>query len=778
MPFKIHLTDEQKNLFFTNIETDIAQDRADRSLFDDRRKSIYNAYRNRPKKKTDPWPGCAATSVPLLTRAVDRMAISSNETVAPRGNFSTITAIPTNESGFEETMARAQAVSDYISYLFRNKMNMTDEWDRFTRSFLTYGNAFGKVWFDRCERSVRKIERQPAFDMGEIGENGEEPEVIQIDVLEGMDAMYEGKRIRRSRDAGKTKEGYPIREYEVWNDDIKEYRTEKVAGYYDEDRQENVYRIDKKETIRNSPNFQTIDLDDIYFSLDDRCISGVHHVEVRHYMTLSEVKEKQRTGFFDQLSDDDMEKLEREAGDTEESIEEEDLVPRTTLDVVGSGSSVRLREDEVEGTETRVKPLEFWECFRKVDIDDDGEAEDMVFWVELSTKTVARVEYLSVEYLMNDIPIVHAGYIPIGTRLLCIGIGEVLFPVLTVLNKLINNRQDAADLKLNPGGFYRPGSGFPPGKVQWRPGTFWPLDQPQQDFLPYQPFNDTRDSIEMEKFFFQMAEDLSIASSTTGTQGKGTPRTARGTIALLQQDAIKLDYILKRLLPALSEVCHKVLGLLRDHGPEREEFRVVGSNKIQTITKDDLSEKYDFFFDIDSVSANREIRRQFTAVGFQSLMPILMQPPGALPPGAIRLARKFMDSLDWKDKDQILPEPVGYEREPRNQEEEIGVMLQGIPVEPILADNHAEHIAIMHAFELSPAWGDQEPGWVETIWRPHLATHFQMQREIERQQQVVQGGGQAVPNQGPGGGAGAIPGLGAEAEIAPEAVGSTFRGGF
>ena len=71
----------------------------------------------------------------------------------------------------------------------------------YVRSFIQYGNAYGKIWWERVEMAVRVQERMPAWNMVprdpedvklEQIENPDAPthDEVQVPIGESMDALF------------------------------------------------------------------------------------------------------------------------------------------------------------------------------------------------------------------------------------------------------------------------------------------------------------------------------------------------------------------------------------------------------------------------------------------------------------------------------------------------------------------------------------------------------------------------------------------------------------
>jgi hypothetical protein len=123
-----------------------------------------------------------------------------------------------------------------------------------------------------------------------------------------------------------------------------------------------------------------------------------------------------------------------------------------------------------------------------------------------------------------------------------------------------------------------------------------------------------------------------------------------------------------------------------------------------------------------------------------------------------------------------------------SQEQELEGMMQGIPVAPMMQDNHQEHVEILDAFEESDQFGQVTAEWVESIYKPHKQEHLRMNRVVQQQIQAQSAQGQGSRTQGQGN-QGNFPGQegiinpesgggGGLGQNAAEAIGSTFTGGL
>lgn len=793
MAFRISIDAEQKETLLKAIEEGLAVAQGDRKDFDRRRLAIYNAYRNRPKKKDTPFPGCANFSTPIITRSIERMTVQTMQTVAPRGFFSKLVATPNQVvDDVDDVQERSDAVSQYLSVTFRHRMRLHEKIEPFVRGGLLYGNAYAKLWHNREIRKVRRVDRYPAIALvpviPEAADTENEPEIREQVVPPEVTLMtiygHRGVKITEV-DPKSGPEGTKAWMVKYYDTSERRRREIHVEIYYDEEYGENVVLSVADEVVRDDPDFQNISLDDIYFTTEGETLQDSSLVLIRQRLTISDVTARYRRGVFNQITADDLEDMNAYVGKDEETKEvpSDKLTHEMTTRMVQT--TVRTRADQVEGVRSGpYQRLDIWEVFMTYDLDRDDEDEEIVVWVDFATRKILRVAHLDEDYFSNSRPIVEWGLIPVENRTLKMGIGELLMPLQTQFDQLFNNRQDAASVSLMPGGFYKPGSGFYPNKMRWAPGAWIPVDNPQADIQLYTPTNNPRDTINVEQFLLALVEDLSISTYAfgRGPDRPNAPRTARGTIAILQQDSIKMDFILKRLLPAIEDVCHRVLHLLRLHSSASQQFRVLGTDKIMTINPEDLERRYTFTIDVDAVSANREIQRIYAAQALQMIGPLAQAPPEQVSPGMRTLGRNLLNRLEFRNAHEILRDPAGYKRGPANQEYETAAMFSGITIEPIAEDDHVAHMVSMDATEQTEQFNSMPLEWVKNVWAPHKRMHLEMYRQ---QGQAMQAQMQGIGGQG-GGGTGPVGGIprmgnlpmgqGGGVEAAPEAAGSTLTG--
>jgi hypothetical protein len=137
---------------------------------------------------------------------------------------------------------------------------------------------------------------------------------------------------------------------------------------------------------------------------------GAAHVIMVDYPTLDEIKRLEKSGFYDLIDDDDLDKLGVVRMD-----ETTAQLEKQQKDIFqGQQPNSRRPTPRVPGKTPDHKTLTRLTCFDIFDIDGDGVNEDVIFWVIKETKTLLRVRELTQVYPANPPrrPFAEASFIP------------------------------------------------------------------------------------------------------------------------------------------------------------------------------------------------------------------------------------------------------------------------------------------------------------------------------------------------------------------------------
>jgi len=163
-----------------------------------------------------------------------------------------------------------------------------------------------------------------------------------------------------------------------------------------------------------------------------------------------------------------------------------------------------------------------------------------------------------------------------------------------------------------------------------------------------------------------------------------------------------------------------------------------GTGELKTIDRGSLQGRYDFVVNLGPDVNNPQLRMQNAQVRYQNMLgnPLVQRDPRAL----YLLTVDFLRATGMKDAEKVLTPPTGDDRAPMDQEDENVVMARGVYVEPLLSDNHQEHLtAIMQTVQNEQALAQMFSADKLPLLEQHAQRHQQM---------MMQGaqGGMMLPN--------------------------------
>jgi hypothetical protein len=128
----------------------------------------------------------------------------------------------------------------------------------------------------------------------------------------------------------------------------------------------------------------------------------------------------------------------------------------------------------------------------------------------------------------------------------CAGLGEKLIDIEDEVRANNNQGADGQGFAISPVVFYRPGSGFDPERFKYEPGIAIPLDNPGRgkDWDFFQPTVDLNVVQVQEQRILAYGERVTgLSDLALGRSGDrpNEPKTARGTVALLQEGNVILS---------------------------------------------------------------------------------------------------------------------------------------------------------------------------------------------------------------------------------------------
>jgi hypothetical protein len=281
---------------------------------------------------------------------------------------------------------------------------------------------------------------------------------------------------------------------------------------------------------------------------------GAHHVFLRDYPNLDEIRRLKRQGYYDLLSSENMDKLDamNTGGDA----------IRTTNDP----EAQQIQRDALAGLqhgdgEVAKQYFERLIAFVPLDVDGDGLDEQVVVWYLPEQKMLLRARYLSEvnPSFPPSRPLAKDCMIPVPGEFYGIGMLELLEHLHDLVKILLDQSIDKQTLNNMPAGFYRVASGLRPEVIRLQPGMLHPTANPETDiFYPQLPNADQAMALNLMALIGQWEERASMIGELNYgrvPQGKASALRNTGTMqALLQQGDARPERVLRRFFSLLSQV--------------------------------------------------------------------------------------------------------------------------------------------------------------------------------------------------------------------------------
>ena len=529
---------------------------------------------------------------------------------------------------------------------------------------------------------------------------------------------------------------------------------------------------------------------------------GSAHVILVDYPTLDEIKRLVKSGYYDMLDKDGLEKLGLAREDTTENQAEKEQKDvfggkayqgeDATVTGADKDSSIGARQVNDHKVLTRLM------CFDIYDIDGDGVNEDVIWWVIKEEKMLLRARELTQVFPANPPrrPFAEGQFLEVRGRRSGIGLPEMMEGLHDLQDQIVNQTIDNGTITNAPFFFYRASGTMRPEVISMSPGEGYPIADPKNDVhFPVLPQQGMNFGFNMIQVLNQMEEKLTtVGDLQLGRvpQGKASAlRTVRGMQTIMQQGDARPERILRRFFMCLTEVYAQMHELNQAFLPKGKQYRVAGmvrpgEDPYRSI--DDPAQvqgRFQFDFIANAMNTSKEALQ----AALQELLavyvsPIAIQLGIVSPDGIYQLMRDYGKS--WgQDADRYLSPPSPESMLPKAMAEEvISIIMAGdLPeVQPLEAPE--EHMGKLMDFAGKPEFGLLTPQQVD-IFKVYLKT---LQGRIAEQQKrmalmaAAGAGGQSVgpegvPGPAPGPQPAAQPAMLGKGELGDESLPSAGGGG-
>ena len=315
----------------------------------------------------------------------------------------------------------------------------------------------------------------------------------------------------------------------------------------------------------------------------------------------------------------------------------------------------------------------------------------------------------------------------------CLGFGELLERAEAELTRNHDLGSRAAAFAVGPMIFYRPESGFDPETFAYEPNTCIATPQPEAIKVVQMTADLQGMVLKEQQILSHMERVTGISDMNMGRaiDRPNAPKTARQTVALLEEGDLRASLELTCLREDWQQVLKRFWGLYTMYGPEQTFFRVTEeqANGLFDVKhggaymqQAELAGGYDFTLKFATSAHSREQRKQDRLALYQIDLgnPLVMQNPRAL----WHCLNEVHRALGDQQFSKLIPMPPdpGLEKTP---EEEWTAVLQGeeIVVHPM--DSDELHL-LKHRRQIEDCRADNRAEDAEAIERllEHISAHI------------------------------------------------------
>lgn len=499
---------------------------------------------------------------------------------------------------------------------------------------------------------------------------------------------------------------------------------------------------------RENVEVDLLEFEDLIVPYRTRDLQEAERVTRQCWLTYDEVLERVEDDGWD-LDDDDLEILKAGiSGVTQEEHLENRELKRQKDSIIGESDGhpdSPRKESEKWTPQPYVKnKVLVWEIYCKDDIDGDGRAEEAIHTLVVGAKKIVHSEYLEKRYPHAHRPFIDLHYARVSDRFYSVSLAAQLASLNIEADAIVNGVNESQELINHPFGVYEPAATTADPKVfeDLPRGKLIPVADVTKIAFPHLPQQPLANLSALDSVLL-WADRLTVPPQAGGSnQSRNAPRTARGTLALLSESAVKTDmFITDAQEGPWRELIHQFHALYHHFGPEEKWFHVTGQPRSERITNEDLRGRYVYTFSGNTVNTNREIKRTLEQVLYNTLManPLVLNDPNALQALTERFIRAFGEGTDM---DRLIPKSLtqGGPHPPMSQEAEIQVMLQGGAIDALSMDDHATHMAVIDRFRRTTEFNDMDT-WKVSLIAQHYTQHARLLMQSVQQGSMQAGAG-------------------------------------
>lgn len=434
--------------------------------------------------------------------------------------------------------------------------------------------------------------------------------------------------------------------------------------------------------------------------------NGAARVILVDYPNIDEIKRLAKSGFYDLVTKDEVNKLENTSTPSE-------------------NQQSRLQKDTFQGVEDNEteevshRPITRLTCFDTFDINGDGVDEDIIWWVLKESKVLLKAKPLTEMYPSNPPrrPFAEASFLPVNGRRIGMSLLETMEGLHDAMKQLMDQTIDAGIIANAPNWFYRPSGGMKPEIITLNPGEGYPLANPQQDVSFPNIGNQAQSfGINMITILDGMEEKLTTISDLSFGKvppGGSTALRTIGGMALLQaQGEARPERILRRFFTGLSEIWKQIHELNQRNLKPGKQFRIAGFMEadenpyFQVQSLEDIKGRFRFDFSANVLNTSKATLQQSMDFVLAAYMNPLAIQAGVVDANGIFKALRDAGRARGIDPDKYLkaPSPDAL-KEPLRAAEAFSMIMQGVIPSGTPEEGTEVHLQTMLAFRENPTTG-------------------------------------------------------------------------
>lgn len=684
-----------------------------------------------------PWENSANLHIPMITEKV--------ETATPKIMSAMWRATPfvnvKRPGGSDFDATKAKDIENFLSWAFRNDIpNFYLTFENFIRNMLIDGTAFAKIRWEKKMRRAIETHMVAAFMTPREVEKGAEP-LAPVDrpVIDILTEVFGLGDVRQTLHKWENVKGEASTYIVQFTEGARQYsaRVEiHETDMFDKLR----VRVFRNIVERESPMIDLVEIEDLVFPFRSKNLQDADWLAHKTWYTYREIELLVKSGAWS-LTKKQLGILKGNRKYAEVDNDHESMKDQVIGTDGQTGQHLPSKDGKIDPNNILV-----WEIYVEDYVDNEVDPINVVHFLPEIIRCIASTEYHDEVFSHGKRPFVSSTYIPIAGRIYGTGMAELLYGVNLSVDHTINMIHNNMVITTTPMGFYSPLTlSSNANALKIRPGQMIPVQNPRDVYFPeygQQPLSMYHATFDQMK---GIADSLTFSPTVGGsTNFRNAPRTARGTIAMMDAAEERLSSIVEQMqaTPWLQMI-QQVTSLYGANMTIEKWYHVTGEAQARHITPKELRENFVFEFSGSLTSVNRDIQRTMVQQMYMTLRDEEAYKNDPVAANALR--RVFVQAFGENvDIDSILPSvngQIGQAHPMWDQDDENRSMSQGNVVEVLAEDDHQTHLGKLAKFMKTEIF-DNLPDPAKVLFIVHTKGHeTALQQAMAQNQRARDTGG-------------------------------------